>query len=111
MTRIYVFRREEGIELLAWGHADYAEAGQDIVCAGVSALLYGFKAYLERQSLLCEGGRINPAEWDGGLWLRTKGFGGMDETAWEVTRAGLELIIRQYPQCVFLEEENLCREE
>ena len=46
MIRIRVTRRDSGLEIFAEGHAGYAPVGQDIVCAGVSALLYGFVAYL-----------------------------------------------------------------
>lgn len=109
MIRIYAWRREEGIELLAYGHAEYGVAGQDIVCAGVSALLYGLKAYLERQSLLCEGCHMDAAEWGGGLRLRTEGFDGSDKQAWEVIRVGIELISCAYPQYVYWEEEDSCQ--
>lgn len=32
------------------GHAGYAEKGQDIVCAGVSAIVYALIAFLENNS-------------------------------------------------------------
>ncbi len=109
MIRIYAWRREEGMEVLAQGHAGYAVAGQDIVCAGVSALLYGFKSYLEAQSLLCKGSHVDCAEWDGGLRLRSSGFAHLDKQAWGVIREGISLLSRAYPQYVYWEED--CSEE
>ena len=47
MICIRITEREDGLELSAHGHAGYAPRGQDVVCAGVSALIYGFIAYLE----------------------------------------------------------------
>ncbi len=110
MICINVWRRGKGIELLARGHAGYDVAGRDIVCAGVSALLYGFKGYLEEQSLLCHRGHVDCAQWNGGLWMRCRGFGGLDVRAWEVTREGLSLIAREYARYVRIEERS-CKEE
>lgn len=38
----------EGMRLTLDGHANYAPAGQDIVCAAVSALIYTLAGNLER---------------------------------------------------------------
>ena len=38
----------DSIMLRISGHADYAEAGKDIVCAGVSAITYALLGYLEK---------------------------------------------------------------
>lgn len=40
------FKREDGFCVVISGHANYAPEGQDIVCASVSALLYGLIGYL-----------------------------------------------------------------
>ena len=47
MIEIRVYPKGDGMVLSAEGHAGMAPRGRDIVCAGVSALLYGFAAYLE----------------------------------------------------------------
>ena len=47
MIHISMKRWEEGMELEAHGHAGHGAIGHDIVCAGVSALLYSLAAYLE----------------------------------------------------------------
>ena len=48
MIEVYIGKREVKIK----GHSGYAEAGKDIVCAGVSALLYAFSGYLEEKECL-----------------------------------------------------------
>ncbi len=131
MIRICVTRRADGLELTAVGHAGYAERGRDIVCAGVSALLFGFLRHLETHLPPAEadgagdarpchdlgdsgdrrdiGGRASPPSvesevGEGSLWIRTHGMAGMDTAAWEVTRAGLSLIAEAHPSCVILSE-------
>ena len=47
MIRVAVTPLTDGLRLKAQGHAGYGPWGRDIVCSAVSALLYGFVAYLE----------------------------------------------------------------
>lgn len=108
MIQIRVRQRQDGLEVTAVGHAGRGPRGQDIVCAGVSALLYGFIAYLETLSPLAtaEGGGEHPhltcSEGDGVLRVTTRGLGGSDTLGWQVTEAGLRLIASAYPACVSL---------
>ena len=54
MTHIHYHRDESGHRLHITGHAGYAPRGQDIVCAGISALAYGLLEYLRQAGfLLC----------------------------------------------------------
>ena len=99
MIRIIMKRWEEGMELEACGHANHGAIGHDIVCAGVSALLYGLMAYLEGQHEKCPTGHLDRAESCGRLSMRTRGIEG-DEAAFAVTAAGLSLIARAYPEAV-----------
>ena len=87
------------MELEARGHANHGAIGHDIVCAGVSALLYGLAAYLRDQSARSPGGRLIQTEGEGSLYLRTSRLEG-DETAFDVTAAGLTLIARAFPEAV-----------
>lgn len=98
--------------LEAIGHAGCGTAGRDIVCAGVSALLFGLAAYLEK---MCEAeglGHVEKREGEGSLSLRTRGMAGEDAKAFSVTAAGLELISHAFPEAVcfakniFYEEEK-----
>ena len=108
MIRIRVLERDDGLEISAVGHAGVAPRGQDIVCAGVSALLYGFIAYLETLSPIAtaeEGGEVPHlvcSEGEGLLRVKTRGLGGADLRGWEVTAAGLRLIESAWPTCVVL---------
>jgi hypothetical protein len=48
MTTVRVFRREGAVvAVIAEGHTGYAPSGQDIVCAGVSALMQCLQVGLE----------------------------------------------------------------
>lgn len=112
MIYVQVARRDGGLELTAKGHAGYAPRGRDVVCAGVSALLYGFIAYLEGLSPIATaedhlGGEDSPhlevREGDGELWVRTHGLDGRDTEGFSVTEAGLRLIASCYPAFVTLD--------
>lgn len=104
MIEIRVYPKGDGMVLSAEGHAGMAPRGRDIVCAGVSALLYGFAAYLE--SLAPRGTEDCPhlecTEGDGILRLVTHGLGGAERQGWAVVAAGLRLIEESYPACVRL---------
>ena len=110
MIYIRFLERDGGLEISAVGHAGQAPRGQDIVCAGVSALLYGFIAYLETLPPIAtaEEGEGKPhlecSEGDGLLRVRTRGLGGADILGWRVTAAGLRLVEAAYPTCVALLE-------
>jgi uncharacterized protein YsxB (DUF464 family) len=112
MICIRITEGEDGLELFAHGHAGYAPRGQDVVCAGVSALLYGFVAYLEglppiATAEACSMGgdlpHLEVSEGDGRLTVRTRGLGGQDTTGFGVTEAGLRLIAACYPAYVTLD--------
>ena len=117
MIRLRLRLAPRGAEVWAEGHAGYAAPGADIVCAGVSALLYGCLAYLREQ---CAGqspggrARVDLAEGNGFLWYRTRCFrGGADRAALEQLAAGLRLIAGAYPACVALTviRTDFCKEE
>ena len=117
MIRLRLRLAPRGAEVWAEGHAGYAAPGADIVCAGVSALLYGCLAYLREQ---CAGqspggrARVDLAEGNGFLWYRTRCFrGGADRAALEQLAAGLRLIAGAYPACEALTviRTDFCKEE
>lgn len=47
MIKIKFEKREDIFSLSVKGHANFAEAGKDIVCAGVSAILYALIGFLK----------------------------------------------------------------
>ena len=78
------------------GHAGYAEAGQDIVCAGMSMLAYALAESLRRT------GELQVMhEQAGHMELR---FKRTRKSLWrlDVFRAGAQLLREQYPEHVQL---------
>lgn len=85
----------------ASGHAGYGAIGHDIVCAGISAILYSLAAYLEgvyKRNPTCG---FRREERDGMLYLRID-MSEEAEIAFAVAAAGLELITGAFPQAVSL---------
>lgn len=107
MIYINMKRRAEGMELEALGHAGHGAIGHDIVCAGVSAILYGLAAYLEG---LCDKnptGCLTRTEGAGRLYLRI-GDSEEAEIAFAVAAAGLALITRAFPEAVCFRPSTDC---
>lgn len=113
MIRIQVTWREDGVDIQTVGHAGYAPRGTDVVCAGISALLYGFVAYLETLSSVAtakeSAGSGKAFHWeavegDGVLWVRTRGEARRVFQGFAAIRAGIGLIAETYPQLVVLED-------
>ena len=49
-----IIKKDKGFRVEIKGHAGYAPAGQDIVCAGVSALFYAFLNYATKKKNLID---------------------------------------------------------
>lgn len=74
------------------GHAGYAPAGQDIVCAAVSALAYALAGYLEETGQAARSDiRRGYADIEG-----AEGCG----AAFALVRCGMEQLAAAYPDCV-----------
>lgn len=74
------------------GHAGYAPAGQDIVCAAVSALTYALAGYLEETGQAVRSDiRRGYADIEG-----AEGCG----AAFALVRCGMEQLAAAYPGCV-----------
>jgi uncharacterized protein YsxB (DUF464 family) len=80
--------------LTVFGHAGYAEKGQDVVCAAVSALVYALAGTLEEQGRAAE------------LVIRP-GYATVAarerDPAFDVVRKGLEQLEGRYPGHVRVE--------
>ena len=74
------------------GHAGYAAPGQDIVCAGVSALFYALTAGVER----IDAGAIAVD----GTTVTVTNFTPAVSGAAAAVFAGLNAIEREYPDCI-----------
>lgn len=82
-------------EMSIYGHAGYAEAGKDIVCAGVSAIGYALLGFLRNTD--CKGLRVITDS--GNLAVSCKG-GERVSAAFEMAYIGLLQIAQKYPQYV-----------
>ena len=88
----------DGLCMRAYGHADFAPLGQDIICAGVSMLLQAFLDYLRLvQPIATEDASLEVKEGNGLLEIRTRGFGGRDLDAFSVAEAGLRRLSGRFP--------------
>lgn len=85
------------MEMEAVGHAGYGPRGCDIVCAGVSALLFAYLRYLKELAPEIELAEVTWAQEDGRLWIRSRGFDGGDRRSLGVVEAGLRMIAHAYP--------------
>ena len=101
MIRVYYTRGEGTHELNINGHAGYAEYGNDIICAGVSAITFALLGWMEHNEeeitqldeLMVE---------DGQVYLSCTGSEKLN-TAFQVAIMGLIQISRAHPDYVSIE--------
>lgn len=79
------------------GHAGYAEAGKDIVCAGVSALVYGAAGALEHRGVSCA---FRDDEEGITLHVRATADADFTDGVFAAAVAGLDQIAESYPDYV-----------
>lgn len=86
----------EGCHVLSLrGHAEYDQEGQDIVCAGVSAIVFALLGYLANQATNQFYKVVEP-----GQTLIICDAGRDIDTAFTVAQIGLGQIARKYPNNV-----------
>lgn len=91
MTRIDIAKAEGEFSILCQGHAGYASAGNDIVCAAISTLTQTLIRFMEERDHTCKY-KVN----SGYLWIYGKGC----TQAFDAIVCGLEMIEQSYPQYV-----------
>lgn len=82
------------------GHANYAEHGEDIVCAGASSLVYSLLGWMENNS---EDMAYTDADVHSGSVEITCEGGERTATAFEMTAIGLLQLADSYPDHVEIE--------
>jgi uncharacterized protein YsxB (DUF464 family) len=86
--------------LTVLGHANYAEYGKDIVCAGASSLVQGLIGWIENSD--CKTECISVDDKDGKVIISC--VGGEDTAAvFYMTAIGLEQIAYRYPDHLQIE--------
>ena len=90
------------------GHAGWAVAGEDIVCAGVSALAQTYLRNLERREEKRLIGKLDAEIGSGSLQTRNDNRGYWQKRRWtELTEdmmEGMEMIRKVYPERIEIEE-------
>ena len=94
MIRIHYSRDGKTHQLHITGHAGYAPRGQDIVCAGISALSFALLGHLRQTGTAAEA-----ACRKGELTLRCP-VGTQTDSAVSMALTGYQLIAKTYPQYV-----------
>lgn len=89
---------QHGLTLV--GHADYSDAGRDIVCAAVSSIVYALLGWMENNSEDIAWNDTSVASGD--VMIRCEG-GARTGAAFDMAAIGLEQIAMKYPDCVEIE--------
>lgn len=94
MIRVRYRRADDSHNLVMEGHADYARHGEDIVCAGASAIVFALLGWLENYSedLSC----IDTEVSSGDVTIACIG-GERTAAAFEMTAIGLMQLADSYP--------------
>ena len=98
MIRAIYVRDGDSHELTVTGHSGYAEHGQDIVCAGVSAITLALLGWIDDNSQnvsSMDGSAVH----DGHLWMKCTGNKRVT-TAFQMAVKGLEQLASAYPSHV-----------
>lgn len=96
MTKIVYAKDWDAFSLVCKGHAGFAEAGSDIVCAGISTLVQTLTHHLSNEQHVKY--HIEP----GGLWIWARGDKAL--ICFEVILTGLKLLESQYPDYIEITE-------
>lgn len=100
-----LYRREDNAHLLMMeGHANYADHGEDIVCAGASSLVYALLGWLENHSEDLE--YIDTDVHAGDVKIACEG-GEKTAIAFEMTAIGLMQLADSYSDHVEIETVGL----
>lgn len=96
-------------QLVVSGHAGYAERGKDIVCAGVSALVYTLIARANRYASVNLADVSIEDDPDGGMSIEIYADDAVHTAAREMfstVRCGLKALADKYPQYVCVREKG-----
>ena len=105
MTHISCGQVGEGFYIEAAGHSGFGEQGRDVVCAGVSTLIFTAYYYLQRKQSEGYIDKLEKRETDGfvSIYVRcAEGEQTILKTAFEMALTGFEMLAENFPQCVMI---------
>ncbi len=100
MIRAIYHKEEDAHLLMLSGHAEYADHGEDIVCAGASSIVYALLGWLENHSEDLE--YVNADVHAGDVKIACEG-GEKTAAVFEMTAIGLLQLADSYPDHVSIE--------
>lgn len=102
MIRVLITKKNKSISKIELrGHADYAEEGKDIVCAGVSACFLGALAAIKDEKSVT----YSYEKGQGKVEVITE-LSSYDQTVLDVLYRQLELIATSYPKFIRIKNER-----
>lgn len=103
MTHISCGWDGEGLTIEAVGHSGYGEKGKDVVCAGVSTLIFTTYYYLRKLQDVGYIGHLEKSEADGEVSISARCAEGGQKymrTALDMALTGFEMLAENFPQYV-----------
>ena len=79
------------------GHADYADKGHDIVCAGISTLSQSYMYYIQDLEAKGKAIMVSLLMSDGNFFMCSRAKSPEAEAAFEMMRTGLQILSDTYP--------------
>lgn len=99
MIRIKVIYQDNHLkELEVSGHANYSESGSDIVCAGVSSIVFANLIYAQQIKL--EGFQVEQNENDGVIHVVVEQYNERLNDLLEAIMTGLQMLEKDYQQYI-----------
>ena len=105
MVDAKIYFTVDGFEASLSGHAGFAPKGQDIVCAGVSALVMSLADTVENAIKLSDIGALEIKAADGEFYIHVGGISSAElyndlNAYFHMFRLGLEKIQQEYPDYI-----------
>lgn len=99
MVNVSYKRNENIFELSIYGHAGYAQAGADICCAGISALVIALDKWIDDNKHVLQYAPVRQIQNGSALfYLRVKSkYAKQVKTAFDMCYAGLAWLAKAYP--------------
>lgn len=100
MTQIQIGKSESKIQLSCKGHANYSEPGTDIVCAGISTLIFSWAGACDKLAnagaVEIERMKVEPGDADIEITVQDA----RTYDVFSVIEIGLGLLAENYPECL-----------